>query len=314
MSGFIGRYLAELFVSQGHDVTGTKLPGDERRPLPPSLKDVPTELVDVRNRPMVEGLVESVRPDAVYHLAGQAYVIPSYEDADLTYNVNLLGTVHLLEAVRRYCSGASIGVACSGAAYGMPNSLPIREDHPLEPVSPYGVSKAAQDMLCFQYHANFALKIYRLRLFETTGPGKVGDAPNDFASQIARAESSDEPFVKVGNLSTSRDISDVRDVVQAMQTVVEKGEPGEAYNVGRGSPMGIKDVLDKLLALSTAKVTVVIDKYRMRPSDEPVLYADNSKIRKLGWEPHIPISQTLADLLDYWRGHSEPVVTVAEAR
>ena len=313
MTGFIGRYLAEFLVAKGHNVTGTIFPEDNRHAMPPSLKDVATNLVDMRDRPMVEGLVESVQPDVVYHLAGQAYVIPSYRDAELTYKVNLLGTLYLLESGRRYCPEASVGVACSGAAYGMPRTLPVREDHPLQPVSPYAVSKAAQDMMCFQYHENFGLRTYRLRLFETTGPGKIGDAPNDFASQLANAESNHEAFVKVGNLSTSRDISDVRDVIRAMQTVVERGEPGEAYNIGSGSPMSIKEVLNSLLALSTAKVTIVNDKDRMRPSDEPVLYADVSKIRKLGWNPQISIDKTLGDVMDYWRNNTGSVVSMVTA-
>ncbi len=314
MTGFIGRYLAESLVEQGHDVTGTMFPPIDN-PLSSRVKrNIATKLIDIRDGPMVNGLVESTRPEIVYHLAGQAYVIPSYQNAELTFNVNVVGTIHVLEAIRRYSPDASVAVASSGAAYGLPKSLPIQEDHSLEPLSPYGVSKAAQDMLSFQYHANFGLKTYRLRLFATTGPGKLGDAPNDFASQIASAESNGPTLVRVGNLSTSRDISDVRDVVQAMQTVVERGDPGEAYNVGRGVPIAIRDILDKLLALSTAKIEIENDMGRMRPSDEPTLYPDIAKIRKLGWTPRITIDQTLAELLEYWRSNPQPIISMAEAQ
>lgn len=256
----------------------------------------------MRDRAAVERIMESIRPDCVYHLAGQAYVIPSYHDPVLTFEVNVLGTIYLLEAVRRFCPSTSVAVACSGAEYGWPKALPIREDHALEPVSPYGVSKAAQDLLAYQYHASHRLDTFRLRLFGTTGPGKVGDAPNDFASQIALAEANGgHGVVRVGDLSTSRDISDVRDAVRAMQVVVSRGTAGEAYNLGRGTPVRIQDVLDQLLKLSAAKVEVRSDAARMRPSDEPTLFPDVTKIRKLGWEPQLTFKQTLADLLDYWR-------------
>ncbi len=314
MTGFIGRHLAEALIAQGHDVTGTAFPPAKTALLPPALRNVCTETIDVRDKPMVDGLVKSVCPDVVYHLAGQAYVMPSYQDTELTFDVNIMGTVHLLDAIRRHCPHASVGVACSGAEYGQPRSLPIREDHPLEPLSPYGVSKAAQDMVAFQYHANYGLRTYRMRLFGTTGPGKVGDAPNDFASQIALAERNGRGFVYVGNLSTSRDISDVQDTVRAMQTVVELGEPGEVYNIGRGAPVGIRTILDKLLALSTAKIEVVAEKDRMRPSDEPTLFPDISKVQRLGWTPQIPLDQTLGKLLDYWRRDLEVVSLTAGAQ
>jgi GDP-4-dehydro-6-deoxy-D-mannose reductase len=305
MTGFIGRYLAEALAARGHDVTGTTFPSMKVNPLPVSQTEIHTKSIDIRDRPMVDGLVASVCPDVVYHLAGQAYVLRSYEETELTFDVNVMGTIHLLDAVRRYCPEASVGVACSGAEYGVPRSLPIREDHPLEPLSPYGVSKATQDMVAYQYHANYGIRTHRLRLFGTTGPGKLGDAPNDFASQIASAETNGHGFVNVGNLSTSRDISDVRDTVRAMQTVLESGKPGEAYNIGRGTPVSIKTILDKLLSLSTAKIDVVVQKDRLRPSDEPALFPDISKIQKLGWTPEIPLDQTLADLLEFWRENSE---------
>ena len=306
MTGFIGRYLAESVTSEGHEVIGTGYQESEKRLLPPSLREIPLRTLDMRDRAMVEKTVESVRPDCVYHLAGQAYVIPSFRDPATTFEVNVLGTIYLLEAVQRYCPRASVAVACSGAEYGLPRKLPISEDHPLEAVSPYGVSKAAQDLLAHQYYASHRLNTFRLRLFGTTGPGKVGDAPNDFASQVARAEAnSGRGIVQTGDLSTARDISDVRDTVRAMELVVARGEPGEAYNLGHGAPVRIREVLDQLLALSTARLEVVPAPERMRPSDEPVLYPDTTKVQKLGWEPQISLKQTLTDILDFWRKHPD---------
>lgn len=306
LTGFIGRYLAQALLAEGHDVLGTGLSISERTWLPSSLQHIAVKVLDMRNRAAVEALIEWARPDCIYHLAGQAYVVPSYENPELTFQVNVLGTIYLLEAVRRFCRNTSVAMACSGAEYGWPRTLPIREDHPLEPVSPYGVSKVTQDLLASQYHASYNLKTYRLRLFGTTGPGKVGDAPNDFASQIALAElNGGHGVVSVGDLSPTRDISDVRDVVRAMQIVVHCGEPGEAYNIGRGVPVRIREVLDELLALSTAQVEIRQDPARIRPVDEPTLYPDVAKVRKLGWKPQLPLKQTLADLLDFWRKHPE---------
>jgi GDP-4-dehydro-6-deoxy-D-mannose reductase len=182
--------------------------------------------------------------------------------------------------------------------------LPISEDHPLESVSPYGVSKAAQDLLAHQYYVSHALNTFRLRLFGTTGPGKVGDAPNDFASQIARAEANGgRGVIQTGDLSTARDISDVRDAVRAMELVVARGKPGEAYNLGHGAAVPIREILDQLLALSMAPLEVVSARDRMRPSDEPVMYPDTTKMQKLGWKPQISLKQTLTDILDFWRNH-----------
>jgi len=302
MTGFIGRYLAESLIGEVNEVIGTGYRERERQLLPTRLRKVPLHILDMRDRTMVEKIVESVRPDCIYHLAGQAYVIPSYRDPVTTFEANVLGTIYLLEAVRRSCPRASVALACSGSEYGIPRKLPISEDHPLEAVSPYGVSKAAQDLLAHQYHASHGLNTFRLRLFGTTGPGKVGDAPNDFASQIARAEANGgRGVVQTGDLSTARDISDVRDIVRAMQLVVRRGEPGEAYNLGHGAPVRVREVLDQLLALSTASLKVVSVPERMRPSDEPILYPDTTKVKKLGWKPQIPLNQTLADILDFWR-------------
>ncbi len=304
MTGFIGRYLAQSLLDDGHTVFGTGLNKSENALLTSSLKDIPVETVDMCDREAVEAVVKLTQPDCIYHLAGQAYVIPSYHDIELTFKINVLGTIYILESVRRFCQHSSVALACSGAEYGWPKALPIREDHPLEPLSPYGVSKATQDLLAFQYHANHSIKTYRLRLFGTTGPGKVGDAPNDFASQIAMAETKDgRGTVMVGDLSRSRDISDVRDVVRAMKIVVELGEPGEAYNIGSGTPVEMKRVLDQLMTLSKADVKVQNDPSRMRPSDEPVLYADVTKVRNLGWDPHLSLAQTLHDLLNFWRNN-----------
>ena len=305
MTGFIGRNLAASLLRDGHDIVGTGLTEGEKAFLPPELEGIPALRLDMRDRPLVEALIKVTRPEAVYHLAGQAYVIPSFRDPVGTFETNVLGTVYLFEALRKHSPDAPVAIACSGAEYGWPRSLPIKEDHPLEPVSPYGASKAAQDILAFEYFKGHGLRTYRPRLFGTTGPGKVGDAPNDFASQIVGIELNEgRGVLYTGDLSTARDISDVRDTVQAMRTIMECGQPGEAYNVGRGSPVPIREVLDRLLAETPARIEVRSVPERMRPADEPTLYPDTSKLRALGWEPVIPLEQTLRDLLEFWRSHA----------
>ncbi len=306
MTGFIGRSLAASLLKGGNEIIGTFLAEEESAFLSPELRDILLHRVDVRDREMVEATVKAVRPEVVYHLAGQAYVIPSFLDPVRTFETNVIGTIHLFEALMRHSPSAQVGIACSGAEYGWPRSLPIGEDHPLEPVSPYGASKAAQDILGVEYFKSRGLRTYRLRLFGTTGPGKVGDAPNDFASQIAHIEfDGGKGVLRVGNLAMARDISDVRDTVWAMQKVLERGDPGEAYNVGRGGAVPIREVLDLLLAETTAQIEVRPVRERMRPADEPTLYPDTSKLRSLGWEPKVPLTRTLRDLLEFWRTHPE---------
>ena len=306
MTGFIGRHLATSLLTEGHEIVGTGLTESEGAFLPPSLRDIPVRRLDIRDREAVGALLKAVQPEMIYHLAGQAYVIPSFRDPAGTFETNVLGTIYLFEAMLRFSSQARVAVACSGAEYGWPKSLPVREEHPLEPVSPYGASKAAQDILAFQYFKSRNLRTLRLRLFGTTGPGKMGDAPNDFASQIARIEANGgQGIVHVGNLSTARDISDVRDTLGAMRAVVDRGQPGEAYNIGRGLPVSIRNVLNLLLAETRAEIEVKPDPERMRPADEPTLYADISKLRGLGWEPKVPLKQTMRELLDFWRNHPD---------
>jgi GDP-4-dehydro-6-deoxy-D-mannose reductase len=315
MTGFIGRYLASSLLKDGAEIVGTGLSEDEKTFLPAALRDIPVKRLDVRDREAVEEIVRSTRPDVVYHLAGQAYVLPSFRDPAGTYETNVLGTIYLFEALLRHRPDARVGVACSGAEYGWPKSLPIPENHPLEPVSPYGASKAAQDILAFEYWKAQGLRTYRLRLFGTTGPGKLGDAANDFATQIALIEADGgRGVMHVGELSTARDLSDVRDTVRAVRTVVDRGTPGEAINVGRGSPVKIREVLETLLALSRSKIEVRTAKERLRPADEPTLYADVTRLRALDFTPTYSLKETLRDLLTFWRSHPELIPKEAEAR
>jgi GDP-4-dehydro-6-deoxy-D-mannose reductase len=300
-TGFLGGYMAALLAGQGVEVTATHLP--RLAPAPSTaLKGVRVVPLDVTDRAQVTRLVAEVRPDVVYHFAGQAFVIPSWEDPAGTFATNLTGTLFLLEELRHHFPRTRFAFAGSGTEYGDPPQIPTPETSPLRPTSPYASSKAAADLLCYQYFRSFEIPVFRYRIFGTTGPGKRGDSTNDFASQVAALERQPEPRVlHVGNLDKQRDIQDVRDAVRAMVQVVERGEPGEAYNIASGVPRNVRQNLDTLLSFARVPIQVETAAERMRLVDEPIHLADVTKLRALGWTPQIPFDQTLRDILDSWR-------------
>ena len=301
-TGFLGSYMAQYLAEEGVEVTATRFPGLST-PAASTRQTLGAELLDVTDREAVKRVVERVHPDFVYHFAGQAFVIPSWADPAGTFTTNLMGTLNLLEAVRHSTPRAAVGFAGSGTEYGAPDHVPTSEDSPLRPTSPYAASKAAADLLCYQYFASFGVRVVRYRIFGTTGPGKRGDSTNDFASQVAEAERRPPPgTIRVGNLDKERDITDVRDAVRAMAVVCERGEPGQAYNIGSGISRNVRATLDTLLSLARIPIVVQPDPSRIRLVDEPVHLADVSRLRGLGWTPRIPFEQTLRDILDHWRG------------
>jgi GDP-4-dehydro-6-deoxy-D-mannose reductase len=219
---------------------------------------------------------------------------------------NILGQLNIFEAVRRLGFKCRIQLACSSEEYGMVSAdeVPIKESNPLRPLSPYAVSKVAQDLLGYQYWMSWKVDSVRTRGFNHEGPrrGPVFVA-SDFAKQIADIEKGRRPPVLyVGNLEAKRDFSDVRDMVRAYWLALEKCEPGEVYNICTGRAWTIQQVLDLLLGMTKAKIDVRQDPARLRPSDVPILLGDNSKfVKATGWQPTIPFEQTLRDMLDYWR-------------
>jgi GDP-4-dehydro-6-deoxy-D-mannose reductase len=218
----------------------------------------------------------------------------------------VIGQVNIFEAVRHVGLKPRIQLACSSEEYGMvfPGEIPIKETNPLRPLSPYAVSKVAQDLLGYQYWMSWKLDCVRTRGFNHEGPrrGPVFVA-SDFAKQIADIEKGRRPPVlSVGNLDAKRDFTDVRDIVKGYWLALEKGEPGEVYNLCRGRAWSIREVLDLLLGMTKVKVEVRQDPARLRPSDVPILLGDSSKFAKAtGWAPTIPFEQTLRDMLEYWR-------------
>ncbi|HXK11147.1 MAG TPA: GDP-mannose 4,6-dehydratase [Vicinamibacteria bacterium] len=258
-------------------------------------------------------VVEEVRPDGIVHLAGQSSVHQSWLDPGGTLRTNVLGLVHLLDAARRLSLCPAVLVVGSAEEYGPvgPEEIPIREDAPLRPASPYAVSKVAQAALARLYGPAGGMRIVLTRTFHHTGPGRgEAFAESSFARQIAEIEAGrHRPVLEVGNLGAVRDFTDVRDVVRAYWRLLEKGEAGETYNVcsGRGRP--IRQVLEMLLAASAARVEVRVDPARLRPSDVPVQVGDPSRLRAAtGWEPRIPLERTLSNLLDDWRARTGSTV------
>ena len=301
-SGFIGRYLVASAVAREHEVLGTYLNASElgHRDLPK--EKVRWERLDMQERDAVTGLVREYRPEGVFHLAAQAYAQRAWADPADTFRTNVLGTIYLYEALKEYAPRSSTLLAASGASYGAPTRLPISEDLPLNATNPYGVSKACQDMLSLQYALNFGLRITRARLFGTTGPGKSGDALNDFARQIAALERAGTAgTVRVGNLDTLRDISDIRDVIRALWLVFERGSPTEPVNVGAGRSFSVRWLAEQLLRLARVPVEVTADPALFRPTDEPDNRADVSRLRALGYEASYPMERTISDALDFWR-------------
>jgi len=261
---------------------------------------------DLRDASSVRDVIDQLRPERIFHLAAQSFVPTSWTAPTESLYTNIIGQLNLFEAVKKLHILPKIQLACSSEQYGMvhENELPIRETNPMRPLSPYAVSKVGQDALGYQYWMSFHIPIIRTRGFnhEGTRRGPVFVC-SDFAKQIADIERGRKsPVIRVGNLEARRDFTDVRDVVRAYWLSLEKGEPGEAYNICSGRAWTIREMLDILLGMTKAKVTIEQDSARMRPSDVPVLLGDASKFKKAtGWEPTIPFEQTLRDLLEYWR-------------
>lgn len=304
-TGFIGSHLAEFVLDKGAEVHGTYINEPEIINVK-SIKDkINLIKLDVRNEEKVKQAVKDIEPEVIYHLAAQSFPTVSWEKPKETLDTNILGTCYIFEALKALNLDSKIIVACSSAEYGLvsEDEVPVKEDHPLLPLHPYGVSKVAQDLLAYQYFQNFGMKSYRVRIFNTTGPKKTNDVCSDFTKQIASIENGlTENTMYIGNLESKRDISDVADVVRAFWLVSEKGKTGEVYNICSSKAYKIEHLLHMMLKLSTADIRVITDPNKIRPSDEPIIMGDNSKVREdCGWEPQIPIEETLRKMLDYWR-------------
>jgi len=272
--------------------------------------------LDIRDADRCRSIVDSIRPDWIFHLAALSFIPASLNSPLETYRVNFLGTLNLLEAVRQSCPMARFVFVSSSDVYGRPRYLPIDELHPLAPANPYSGSKAAADLLCFQYAEAYGLDVIRVRPFNHSGPGQSDSfVISTLSRQVAEIEMGlNEPLLKAGNLDNRRDFSDVRDVVQAYIAAARKGRPGDVYNVCSGSPHSVRQLLDWLLEASGARIPspgrgsggrdIVIepDPARIRPDEiAEVVGSNKAALEELEWAPVISLRQTVTDCLDWWR-------------
>ncbi len=308
ISGFAGSHLAEYLVSQKrYDITGTYLSESSLKNLSNIRDKVQLTQIDLTNADAVSKLITSVRPDLLFHLAALPSPAGSYKNPTQYLQNNINAEVNLLEALKNeQMTSTRVLVISSSEIYGLVSTgdLPIDEDTPLKPVSPYGVSKIAQDYLGLQYFLAHKLSIVRSRPFGHLGPRLSEQfVASAFSKKIAEIEKQKrEPVLTVGNLEAKRDLTDVRDMVKAYELLLVKGKLGEVYNIGSGVSYKIKNLLDMLLSFSEVKITIKTDSELFRPNDIPELLCDNTKMSKLtGWKPTIPIKESLKDTLDYWR-------------
>ena len=307
ITGFVGSHLSEYLLEQGYEVFGSVRWRSKRDNIShlEAQKAITLFETDIKDPGSVRLTITEARPDEIYHLAAQCFVPASWSAPAETLDTNIQGQLNILEAAREVVPDARIHVVGSSEEYGLvyPNEVPITENQPLRPLSPYGVSKVAQDLLGWQYHQSYKLNVIRTRAFNHTGPrrGEVF-VTSTFSKQLAEiAKGLREPVIKVGNLEAKRDFSDVRDVVRAYHLALTKGAPGEVYNICSGVSRSIQSVLDMLLDITKLEVRVEQDPARMRPSDVMVLEGSHDKItRDLGWEPKINFEKTLRDLFEFW--------------
>jgi GDP-4-dehydro-6-deoxy-D-mannose reductase len=311
ITGFAGSHLADLMLEEGTEVYGTARWRSSLDNIVHILDCIQLVECDLRDASSVKRVLEEVQPQEIFHLGAQSFVPTSWKAPAETLSTNVVGQINLFEAVLSLKLDATVQVAGSSEEYGMvfEHELPITEENPLRPLSPYGVSKVAQDLLGYQYFMSYGLKVIRTRAFNHTGPrrGEVFVTSN-FARQIADIEAGhQEPVMKVGNLKARRDFSDVRDIVRAYRLSVQRCSPGEVYNICSGVARSVQEILDTLLSLTTAKIRVEEDPARLRPSDVPLLQGECTRFKQqTGWQPEIPFERTMLDLLDYWREKRRP--------
>jgi len=299
-TGFIGRFLTQLCLKNGCSVLGI-----DRRGLEEALPGATLEGCDIRNAERLSELLRTFHPDRIFHLAAQSYPTVSMLQPLETLDINIGGTVNLFESLRAEGMSPVVVVACSSGEYGPVEAkdLPVREDHGLHPLHPYGVSKVGQDLLAAQYFLNYAIPAVRIRIFNTTGPGKLGDVCSDLAKRAIEIERGlRSPSLHVGNLDTRRAIVDVRDLVRGLWLASERCEPGEVYNVGASQHYSVREIIDAISARVKVPFQIDQDPELMRKCDEPVILGDISKFKHCtGWTTEVEIAKTLDDMLEWWR-------------
>lgn len=309
ITGFVGSHLADYILAEHPEVKifGLKRWRSPKENIEGILDKLNLVDGDLRDLKSIIEIMMKIKPDIIFHLAAQSYVPASYLSPIDTFDINAIGTLNLLEGVRFAKINPVIHICSSSEVYGQVDEkdVPITEDCPFRPVSPYGVSKLSEDMIAYQYFIAYKIKTIRTRMFTHTGPrrGEVF-AVSAFAKQVAAIECSrQEPIIRVGNLNSVRTFADVRDTVRAYWLLVEKCPPGEVYNIGGNRTMEIGEMLDTLLSFSSVKgIKTQVDPLLLRPADVTLQIPSIEKFQKaVNWEPVIPFEKTLEDTLNYWR-------------
>lgn len=303
--GFAGPYLVKALLQEGYDVLATKLSFENVEV--PGCETADLNVTDARQ---VKEVLSSAQPDVVFHLAAASSVARSWKNIDKTFEINVNGCIHVLDAVRALEKKARILLIGSSEEYGFTAGakMPVNEEAPIHPANPYAISKYSQTCLGRMYHRAFGTDVVMMRAFNHIGPGQPeGFVVPDFCRQIVQIERGQvPPVIRVGNLSAKRDFTDVRDIMHGYVLCSQHGRAGEVYNIGSGRSVAISEILNQLLSLSHVKISVEIDPSRLRPSDVPEVVADVSKITgDTGWRPRISLEQSLSETLEYWRNKQE---------
>lgn len=301
-AGFVGAYLIDCIAeNQDMSIYATKLPNEKV-----NRDNVTVFDLDIMDKEAIVALLFEVRPDYIYHLAAQSSVGVAWKNPSLTIDVNIKGSINVMDAVRELYYKPKVLLIGSGEEYGYikPEEIPINEENRVRPGNIYAATKACQNMIGHIYAKAYDMELYMVRAFNHIGPGQ---APlfvvSDFCKQVAEIEKGlREPVIYVGNLDSRRDFTDVRDVVRAYTALIETGVSGETYNVGSGNALCIRDILQTIITMSEVKIDVQIDPNKLRPIDIMTIEADTHKIYELtGWKPMISISQTIEETLNFWR-------------
>jgi len=310
ITGFTGSHLAEYLLKKGYVVDGTIRGRCRQTEFIDNVKDklnlLECDLTDINS---VFTTLEESQPDVIFHLAAQSFVPTSWRAPQETFNTNALGTLNLLEAVRKTSIDPVVQIAGSSEESGMvyPDECPIEETNPLRPLSPYAVSKVAQDLLGYQYFKSYGIKVIRTRCFNIIGPRsgrKIVSAK--FARQVVDIENGRRKKLMVGNLEAVRDFVDVRDVVRAYEIATKECRYGDVYNISTGVGHSIKEILDILRELSHKDIPIEVDKNMLRPSDVLLLVGNSNKFRNnTGWKPEYKFKQSMKSVLLYWREKNE---------
>ena len=300
VDGFVAGYLSDYLFKSGYDVYGTTISETYKND---KIKIFKMNLLDAEN---VSDVIKNISPNMIFHLAGQSAVGVSWQNPVLTMDVNVNGTLNLLEAVRINNINSRILIIGSSDQYGIikPENCQIKETQLQIPQTPYGISKKTQEEIGKLYVKAYKMNIIFVRAFNHIGARQSKNfVVPDFANKIVKIEKGAVPVLKVGNLDTLRDFTNVRDIVRGYLMLLERGKIGESYNIGSGNVIKIKDILKKLINLSSKEIKIEIDKEKFRPVDIPIVQCDNSKIKRdTGWSPEISIDETLKEVLEYWRG------------